>query len=111
MNVVCMQEPSETSSGCFCFIVAGLLLALFSFCAPGVCFGQDDDTGGFVCCQLARRGIVSGGRAFRALDSRHRQRHEHEACLPRYVRHAETSIHFAASRQGKSLCPDAGGRT
>lgn len=33
--------------------------------------------------------------------------------LPRAVRHAQTSICFAASRQGKSLCPDTapeGGR-
>lgn len=43
-----------------------------------------------------RGGIVSGGRAFRALDSRHRQ--WHEACLLAAVRHAQTPIYFAASR-------------
>jgi hypothetical protein len=43
-----------------------------------------------------RGGIVSGGRAFRALDNRHRQ--WHEACLLAAVRHAQTPIYFAASR-------------
>ena len=81
------RSHQTSTSGCICLSL--LLLALFRLCAPGVCFGQDGRRG-FVCCQLARPRLPRARQPAPAV----------ARGLLAAVRHAQTSIYFAASPQG-----------